>query len=90
MESSLESALATSKSVGYAPMRDEPDFAAFLRARDFPPADYVIPASKELDPEEVERELRDRYGEDAVALFIPGRAFDSQAGEICSRLVFLV
>ncbi|MBX9765591.1 hypothetical protein K2X83_03045 [Patescibacteria group bacterium] len=76
MESIFESILAKSKLVGYVPMQDEPDFSGFLSARGLPRADFLIPASKDIEPGTIERELRSRYQNAPVVLFIPGRAFD--------------
>lgn len=72
----FESYVKNASVVGYAPMTDEPAYEAFLSVHGFPPSDYLIPASKEILPEEIAKVLREKYSSGTVAVFMPGRRFD--------------
>ncbi len=76
MSRSLETFLRSARSVGYEPMVDEPDYTTFLSAFGLPGADFRIPASKDILPEDISQELRERFGTSNAALYIPGRRFD--------------
>lgn len=58
-------------------MGDEPDFKNYLSASQLPDADFCIPASSSIPPAQISSELQSRYPEGNVALFIPGRRFDT-------------
>ena len=77
MSPAFESYVRQASVVGYSPMQDEPGYEAFLSANGIPPSDFLIPASKEILPEETARMLREKYASKSVAIFMPGRRFDA-------------
>lgn len=77
MSPTFESFLRQASVVGYSPMQDEPDYEAFLYANGFPSSDYLIPASKEILPQEIAHTLREKYASKSVVIFMPGRRFDT-------------
>lgn len=76
MSPTFESYLREASVVGYSPMEDEPAYEPFLLEHGFSASDFLIPASKETLPEDVGQQLRDKYPENDVAVFMPGRQFD--------------
>jgi 5-formyltetrahydrofolate cyclo-ligase len=76
MSPSFESYLRNAPVIGFAPMQDEPAYETFLSQNGFSPSDFLIPASKEILPEEIGQTLREKYPDDSVAVFMPGRRFD--------------
>ncbi|MBY0539187.1 hypothetical protein K2P56_01975 [Patescibacteria group bacterium] len=76
MSSTFESYLRNASVVGFEPMQDEPSYESFLSAHGLAPTEFLIPASKEILPEDVGQELRDTYPQNDVAVFMPGRQFD--------------